>query len=114
MIVMAKLFTVIASTDKISFTASMAIMLTSITRSVTVSLSLITGLLWSAASPPIVVSPCTPLAWPGLGRDTTGDSDDEGQEETQPDTEINLPEHLSGQFYTIGLKSSLICKKIQI
>ena len=98
MIIFSKLETVVTPTDQVSFTASMAVMLTSIIRSVTVSLSLVTRLLWSAASPPIVVSAGTPLAWPGLGRDTTGESDDEGQEETKHDTELNLPQHLSGQF----------------
>ena len=97
MVIFSKLETVVTSTNQVSFTASVSIMLTSITRSVTVSLSLVTGLLRGAASPPIVVSPGTPLTWPGLGRDT-GDSDDEGQEEKQPGTELNFPEHLSGQF----------------
>jgi len=50
-IVLPELFTVIASTDKISLTASMAVMLTPVIRSVTVPLSLVTRLLGSTTPP---------------------------------------------------------------
>ena len=112
MIIKTKLETIVTPALQVSNTSSVAIVLASVSRAITVSLAFLTRLLRGAASPAIVVPAGTPLAWPGLGRDTTCDSDDEGQQETQPDTELNLPEHLSGQFFTIGLNSPLICKKI--
>jgi len=63
-VISAELPAVVAATHEVSLTASVAIMLTSITRSVTVPLSLPTGLLRSTTSPATkIVSPRTPLAW---------------------------------------------------
>ena len=63
---MAKLLAVVTATHEVSLTAGMAVIETSVTRPVTVSLSLPTGLLWSTTSPPTVVPPGTPLTRSGL------------------------------------------------
>jgi len=66
MIVKPELETIVTPTDQVSLTAGMAVMLTSVCRSVTVSLSLTTRLLWSTAPPTIVIPPGTSLARPRL------------------------------------------------
>ena len=63
-IVETKLETVVTPTHEVSLTASMSVMLTSVCRSVTVSLSLTTRLLWSTAPPTTVIPPGTSLTWP--------------------------------------------------
>ena len=57
----AELEAVVAPTHQSALAASVAVMLTSIVRSVTVSLANITGTLWGAASPPLVVPPAALL-----------------------------------------------------
>eukprot|EP00092_Neocalanus_flemingeri_P095619 GFUD01121656.1.p1 GENE.GFUD01121656.1~~GFUD01121656.1.p1 ORF type:complete len:108 (+),score=7.19 GFUD01121656.1:124-447(+) len=66
MVVLSKLFAIIASTHKSSFTSLMAIMLTSISRTVTISLSFVTRILRSAASSPLVVTTTAPLSCRGF------------------------------------------------
>merc|ERR1719447_254754 len=67
MIVQSELKTVVTPTDKIALTASMAVMLTPVTRSVTVSLSQTTGSVRCTTSPTSrIVPPCTPLPRPGF------------------------------------------------
>ena len=61
MIIFSELEAVVAAALQVSLAASVAVMLASIARSVTVSLSFITGLLGSTTSPPTVVPPRTPL-----------------------------------------------------
>ena len=61
-----ELETVVTPTHQSSLAASVAVMLTSITRSVTVALANITGTLRSAAPPPVVVPPAALLTWPGV------------------------------------------------
>ena len=98
-IIETELETVVAAAHQLSLAASMAVVLTSVSRTVTVSLSLPTGQLRSATSPAIVIPPRTPLTWPWLGGDTA-DTRDEEQEETQPDTELDHPVHLTRHFFS--------------
>ena len=105
MIIFSELEAVVAAALQVSLAASVAVMLASIARSVTVSLSFITGLLGSTTSPPVVVPSCTSLTRSWLGRDTA-DILIEGQQETQPDTQVNQTVHLTQQF-SINLLSSL-------
>ena len=58
---MAKLLAVVTATHEVSLTAGMAVMLTSISRSITVPLSLPTGLLGSTTPATLVVPSCTSL-----------------------------------------------------
>ena len=63
-VIQSELETVVAATHEVSLTPSVAVMLTSIARSITVSLSLPAGLLWSTTSPASrIISASTPLAW---------------------------------------------------
>ena len=64
MIVKPELETIVTPTHEVSLTAGMSVMLTTVTRSVTVSLSLVTRLLWSTAPPTTIIPAGTPLAWP--------------------------------------------------
>merc|ERR1719402_1054885 len=61
MVVSTKLLTVVTATHKVSTTSSVSIINTSITCSITVSLSFITRILWSTASPTIIVTPSASL-----------------------------------------------------
>ena len=65
-IVETKLEAVVGAAHQVSSTASVTIMGSPVIRSVTVSLPLLAGLLWSAAPPPPVVPPGTSLARRGL------------------------------------------------
>ena len=109
MVIFSELETVVTSTHQVSLAASVAIVLTSVPRSVTVSLSFVTGLVWGTTSPAIVVPPRTPLTWPRLGGDTgTADTRDEEQEETQPDAELSHPGHLTKAVLYCGATCSLL------
>ena len=67
MIVKPELETIVTPTHEVSLTASVSVMLTPVTRPVTVSLSLTTRLLWSTAPPSSGIVPAgTPLARPRL------------------------------------------------
>merc|ERR1712106_316043 len=68
MVVQSKLLAVVAATNKISLAAFITIMKTSTTGSVTVSLSFITRLFWSAASPSTIITTRAPLSCGGLNR----------------------------------------------
>jgi len=61
-IVETKLEAVVGAAHQVSSTASVSIVSSAIIRAVTVSLSLLTGILWSAAAPSSVVPPGTSLA----------------------------------------------------
>jgi len=62
--IMSKLFTIVAPAHQVSLAPFITIMLTSITRSITVSLSLITGILRCAASLAIIVpAPASLASW---------------------------------------------------
>ena len=61
MVVSSKLLAVVTPTHEVSLTASVSVIETSIPRSVTVSLSLTTGLLGSTTPPPVVVAAPTSL-----------------------------------------------------
>ena len=60
-IIKSELKTVVAATDQIAHTTVVTIVRAAVLGSVTVSLPLLTGLLWSATSPFTVVPPGTPL-----------------------------------------------------
>ena len=62
-IVKSKLPTVVAATDQIAHTALVAIVRSAVTRSVTVALPLLTGLLRSTASLLVIVTAPAPLAF---------------------------------------------------
>ena len=109
MVILSELETVVTPTHQLALAASVAVVLTPVPRTVTVSLSLPTGQLRSATSPAIVVPPRTPLTWPWLGGDTP-DTQDQEQEETKPDAKLNCPVHLIRHFFSSGatnLHSSL-------
>ena len=61
-VIQSELSAVVAATDQISQTALVAVVPAAVTRSVTVSLPLVTGLLGSATSLTVVVPATTPLA----------------------------------------------------
>ena len=62
--IMSKLLTIVAAAHQVSLAPFITIMLTSITRSITVSLSLITGILRCAASLAIIVpAPASLTSW---------------------------------------------------
>ena len=63
MVVETKLLAVVAATDKVSLTPLMSIISSSITRTITVSLSIPAWVLWSTTSPTVVVSAGTSLTW---------------------------------------------------
>merc|ERR1719270_2694876 len=69
----SKLEAIVGSTNKISFTSLVSIMLSSISRSITVSLSLITWILRSAASLAIKIATSTSLSLWRLYRNSTLD-----------------------------------------
>jgi len=62
MVISSEFPAVVTPTHEISLTTSMTIIETSISRTVTVSLSLVTRLLWSTTSLPVVVTAPTPLS----------------------------------------------------
>jgi len=72
-VVGTKLETVVGPTHQISSAASVAVIVTSITRTITVSLTLVTRVLRSAASLSIIISPGTSLTCRRLQRHTSGD-----------------------------------------
>ena len=61
-VIQSELSAVVAATDQISQTALVAVVPAAVTRSVTVSLPLVTGLLGSTTSLTVVVPATTPLA----------------------------------------------------
>jgi len=73
MVVGSKLETVVGATDKVSLAASVSIIVTAITRTITVTLSLIAGVLRGAAPLSIVISASTSLACRRLQGNTSRD-----------------------------------------
>ena len=61
-IINPELTTVVAPTDQIAHTALVAVVTAAVPGSVTVTLPLLTGLLWSATSLTVIVTTTTPLA----------------------------------------------------
>jgi len=70
--VCAELLAVVAATHKVSLTASVTIISSSIKRSVAVTLTISTGALWSAAPTTIEVTPSTSLVLRGLCQWSSG------------------------------------------
>ena len=62
MIIKPELTTIVAATDQVAHTALVAVVTAAVPRSVTVSLPLLAGLLWSATSLAVIVTAPTPLA----------------------------------------------------
>lgn len=72
-IVGTKLETVVGAADEVTLAASVAVIVTSVTRTVTVTLTLVTRVLRSAASLTIIIPPSTSLTCGGLQRHTSWD-----------------------------------------
>merc|ERR1712170_266281 len=73
MVVSSELETVVGATDKVSLAASESVIVTSITGTITVTLSLIAGILRGAAPLAIVISASTSLTCRGLEGHTSRD-----------------------------------------
>merc|ERR1712044_74652 len=73
MVVGSKLKTVVGPTDEVTFAASVSVIVTAIPRTVTVTLSLIAGVLRSAAPLTIVISASTSLTCRRLQGNTSRD-----------------------------------------
>jgi len=73
MVVGTKLETVVGAADEITLAASVAVIVTSVTRTITVTLTLVTRVLRSAASLTVIISPGTSLTCRRLQRHTSGD-----------------------------------------
>ena len=62
-VIQPELQTVVGATDQVSLAASVSVILAAVPGAITVTLSLVTRVLWSAASPAIEISSSTSLTW---------------------------------------------------
>ena len=60
-VIQPELLTVVRTTDQVSLAASVSVILPAVTRAITVTLPLVTRVLWGAASPAIEISSGTSL-----------------------------------------------------